>query len=96
MKLETEFLVLVKRKKLGKGIFTKDRKATLQDAYIGLFSVIYLEKNTVKINQQEKANLDPRVNVEQIRIQKRDQTYNQRKEVLENLKEYRNSRLSIV
>ena len=29
MKLETEFLALVKRKKLAKGIFTRDRKATL-------------------------------------------------------------------
>ena len=50
MKLETEFLALVKRKKLAKETFTEDRKATLQDAYAGLFSVIYLRKNTVKIN----------------------------------------------
>ena len=53
-------------------------------------------KNMVKIDWQKKANLDPRVNVKQIRIWKKrkegDQTYNQRRGVLGNLREHRDPR----
>ena len=50
MKSETEFLALVKKKQLAKRTFTEDRKATLQNAYAEPFPVVYLRKNTVKVD----------------------------------------------
>lgn len=61
-------MALVKRNQLPVGTFTGDKKATIQDPYVGPFPSKVLDNHTVGVDWQGKANIGKRVNVQDIRV----------------------------